>query len=118
MSTAAEIIACIESHRFDTSVEERLQNGIEEALTRGEIAFTREHRLDDRSRVDFMAGSVAIEVKIDGPASAVLRQLHRYAGHPQVEVLLLVTTKARHTSMPPELAGKPVFVCWLKGSTL
>ncbi len=64
-----------------------------------------------------LAGGIGIEVKVAGSPPEVGRQLRRYAAFPQIEALLLVTTRARHLRMPTEIAGKPVRVAWLSGVT-
>jgi hypothetical protein len=68
-------------------------------------------------RVDFFYGGVAIEVKVDGSTSEVTAQLQRYALHPSVREILLVTTRSRHT-VPAELGGKPVTVLLLRKHAL
>ena len=99
--------------------ERELQERIAVALARatgipgGVDDVTREHRLDARSRPDFLvwtgaATGIAVEVKIAGSPQDVLRQLLRYAEHPAVSGVLLVTTRSRHRGIvPAELLGKP-----------
>jgi len=72
----------------------------------------REHRLTDKDRPDFFAPSegIAVELKTQGSRASVLRQLNRYATHPDVKVLCLVTSKANLTKMPASLKGKPLYV--------
>jgi hypothetical protein len=63
-------------------------------------------------RADIMVGRVAIELKVQGTARAVLDQLTRYAEDETVTSVILVTTSARHR-MPISLAGKPLHVVHL-----
>lgn len=63
---------------------------------------TREHRLDDESRIDFTVEHEGrlwgIECKTQPHGADVLRQLTRYALH--VDVLVLVSTKAVRLPYP------------------
>ena len=77
-----------------------------------------EMRLGARDRLDAWVQvgpvrneGIAVEVKIQGSASSVLRQLYRYAQHDDVRGVLLVTAEARmQAAVVPGLtmAGKPV----------
>lgn len=60
-------------------------------------------------RVDFLIDRVGIELKVDGSWAAVLRQLDRYAASPDLDALVLVTTRRSIArEMPPLLRGKPL----------
>ena len=99
--------------------EDDLQAGIEAALAEVGVAAAREVRLSDRvSRIDLLAGSVGIEVKVAGGWASVVRQLTRYAACSEIESLILVTSRAKHLNMPEQLHGKPVHVVSLIGSGL
>lgn len=75
--------------------------------------YSAEHRLDDRSRLDFMVwtsadAGIAVEIKIVGSPQTILRQLFRYAEHPAVTGVLLVSTRAKHRGIVPDvIVGKP-----------
>jgi hypothetical protein len=60
-------------------------------------------------RIDFMVGSVGIEVKVGFSWADVVTQLHRYAQSQMITDLILVTTRMLHT-MPGRMNGKPVTV--------
>lgn len=105
--------------------EDALQRAIERVLGLAAIddsprfAFEREVRLNEDDRIDFMFGDgLGLEVKIDGSLADVTRQLHRYAQAEQVRELLLVTTRARHLSLPLEFNGKRLSTLYLIGSSL
>lgn len=115
--TAERIAAVIKGHRYRYADESHLQEGIAGALAAAGIPAAREVRLAGSDRIDFMAGSLGIEVKIGGQSAAVARQLGRYAKYGQVAELMLVTTRARHRDMPREIGGKPVHVVLLSGIT-
>ncbi len=88
---------------FQWTTEAELQAALAAALDDFAVYPEREVSLSDgRSRVDLMAGGVAIEVKTAGGWADVLRQLTRYAKCPEVRSLVLVTTKAQHTELIPE----------------
>ena len=103
--------------------ERDLQEAIANALT-GQLPpgvhAAREHVLTKRDRLDFLVGynpmwtatplGTAIEVKIDGSLSDLTRQLFRYAEHPAISGLLVVTTRSRHRALPPLILGKPIAV--------
>lgn len=89
--------------------EESLQEAIHEALTANGIPSVREVKLPGTlGRIDLMSGKIGIEVKVDGQTNSVTRQLMRYSRAPQIEELILVTTRAKHRDIPPALNGKPV----------
>lgn len=106
------IHALVASGRFDLTTEQATQAGIERLLLMeyAPSLISREHRLGPGDRPDFLvAGAIVVEVKghrhQQGP---VLRQLGRYAAYPEVEAILLATSRAMR--MPAELGGKPVAV--------
>lgn len=106
---ASAIGAAVSSVRFRWTCEKDLQDGIELALGAAGIDFDREHDLGKAGRVDFMVGRSALEVKTQGSRWAVLRQLLRYAEHPDVDEVVLVTTSMK-LDVPKRLAGKPARV--------
>lgn len=74
----------------------------------------REARLSARDRVDFLVHAyeppaIALEVKVRGArVAATLAQLARYAEHPDVGALVLLTGKAG--AWPDAVGGKPLRV--------
>lgn len=50
----------------------------------------------------------AVEVKVAGSVAEVERQLARYARHPEIAGLVLVSTRVRHAEVARYLAGKRV----------
>lgn len=90
-----------------------MQAAVGEVLRDAGISVLPEFRLGAEDRVDFWCWNlgVAVECKVDGSPTEVLRQLTRYAKHECVKALVLVTSKARLSSLiPGELEGKPVMV--------
>lgn len=94
----------------------------EASIGRPITSVRREVRLDQHNRIDFVIDvelvPVGVEVKIHSSRADVVRQLTRYAAFPEIQELLLVTTKAIHHNIPTELNGKPVVLCSLVGAAL
>ncbi len=111
------IAGLIGGHRYRYRDELQLHDGIGQVLAEAGVIVAAEARLSGRDRIDFLAGTVGIEVKVAGTAAAVVRQLRRYAASPRVEALILVTNRARHRAMPDQSGGKRVRVVWLSGVT-
>lgn len=111
LSKVEGVIAAIQSYRFTFDNELELQAGIAQAFTAKNIPFTREARLGDDLKIDFMVPEgIGIEVKIKGSPSDVARQLLSYANRPEVVCLVLVTAKIGLGKLPLELLGKRLFV--------
>jgi hypothetical protein len=109
----------IESYRFNIGTELELQDGIERVLSRQyETVPVRRDVKIGKDRIDFVVGSIGIEVKIGGTLSALTRQIHRYIQDETLHGLLVVTTKSGHRQMPEAINGKPVRVLYLMGSLL
>lgn len=108
--TGAEVAELLRSHRYRFNDERELQDGIELALRATGVAYEREVRLEATSRIDFMVKDVGIEVKIAHSATALLRQLHRYAQIPAIRELVVVTRRLHHAQLPDTLGGKPLHV--------
>jgi hypothetical protein len=104
--TARELKKLLAGYRFDCATEQALQDGIETALA--DVPHEREKALSPKDRPDFMVGSVAVEVKVGGGLSALIRQLHRYASHDCVSEILVVTSRLRLANLPNWLNGKRV----------
>lgn len=106
----------ISGPRFHWRGEKDLQDGIEFVLRGESIGYEREHKLGSLGVIDFLVGRVGVEVKIKGQASSVIAQLKRYASHPEVDELLLVTGRMQLTRMPDHIDGVPLHVVALTGS--
>lgn len=98
----------LEGVRFDLHNEKVLQSQVADRLTAEGLDFAREVRLSPAHIIDFMVGSVGVEIKIRRPgnsAKAVYMQCLAYCGHHQVQALLLLTNYM--LGLPPDLSGKP-----------
>lgn len=106
---ASELIAVLRRSRFRFGTELSLQNDLESLLQELEVPHVRERRLGSGA-IDFLAGEIGLECKVDGSAGVVLRQLLRYAGFDEVKVIVLVTSRSTHRWEVSELNGKPFYV--------
>lgn len=106
--STAELLALLRAARVDLSNEKRAQATLAEAISLAGVAVEREVRLSPSDVVDFMAGDVAIEVKLRGARKKeVYRQLLRYAAHDRVQVLVLVSNLSM--GLPETIGGKDVY---------
>lgn len=111
-----DVVAAVNAWQYNHDDEYQLQDGIAAALDAAGIPYTREHRLTTKDRVDFLAGNVGIEVKVAGDKLALARQLQRYAHHPDIEHLVVVTTRRAHRGVHDAVFdGVPVHVVHLLG---
>lgn len=79
------------------------------ALREADIPFLHEEHLAPRCRIDFLAGTVGIEVKKGRPQRGqLLRQMERYARSPRVKSLVVLVERA--ADLPGEILGKPCVV--------
>jgi hypothetical protein len=109
-------LQCLRSYAILSGTEAELQDALARVLTAEDIVFEREKILSPENRVDFYLPTwrCALEVKIAGSPTEVLRQLQRYAAVPTVDRLALVTRRVRLVSLPHDVGGKPltVFALW------
>lgn len=105
----------VRSYRYLAGTEDELQRMLAQTLEREGITFQREYDLGATGRIDFYLPrwNAGLEVKIDGSAQAVLRQLHRYSGA-ALDALVLVTRRARQGTLPDAIGTMPlhVLVLW------
>jgi hypothetical protein len=99
----------------------KLHEAMASVLEQAGFPFTREYALDAKNRADFWLDGIVIEVKIDGPLAAALRQCDRYINLPQVKGVLLASTQ-RWADAPlvkrPEWGGKPFMMVKLGRQSL
>jgi len=106
--TLAAILGAFERYQLRFGSEAELQDAIADVLEREWIAFAREVSLNPRQRLDFLCGSVAIEVKTRGSLSDLTRQVHGYLEDDRVEALVVVTSRSRLCQLPGSMRGKVV----------
>ncbi len=93
--------------RFNFGNEKVFQEQVAAVLSSHGFDLRREVKLSEKDRVDFMLGTIAMELKLKGSQEVHLRQLRRYCKIEQVTSVCLVSPKVRF--LPNELAGKPVY---------
>ena len=113
--TAVSAVSDLLAHYQIMGVAESVvQNQIERALRQEGVSFEREVELAPGDRIDFMVGSIGIEVKTKGT-----RQLARYVSNDRVEGIILAATSRRILkSVPDEITGMPVTKHLLQGRLL
>lgn len=110
----ARRIACrIERFRIDVSTEAAANRSIRDALESDGIICEAEVRLTPKDRIDLLAGTVGIEVKVAGSRRDVARQLERYAASDRIEALVLATGIGWPKNGPVAFHGKSLFVASL-----
>jgi hypothetical protein len=114
--TVENLLSMLASWQLRFSTEATLQSDIEIVLSSEGVEHHREVQLSKKDIIDFVVGRVGIECKIDGPRTAVLSQLSRYAQHDSVDELLLVTSRASHRLLHGlTLNEKSIHVLWIGG---
>lgn len=104
---------------YEWTTEAELQQAIWDVLPI-RFAAERERALSRRDRPDFIVTVdghlVAIEVKVAGARSAVLRQLGRYAEHDSIAAIILASgRRVLAAGIPEVIHTKPVLSIHLGG---
>jgi len=110
MSNVQAIIGALTSIRICAQPEEyEIHAEIARALDAAGVEYIHEHKLLPGRRIDFVCGSVGIEVKKSRPAAAQLRaQLQRYLE--ETELTAMIVVLQRPCRLPDTICGKPVHV--------
>ena len=113
--TARELAQRLARYRFPVSVERAMQDAVESALRAEKLEFRREVTRG-ADRIDFVVGSVGVELKVKGSVADLVRQLERYSAWDDLTELLLVTTRGHHLAVPATIGGKRVLVHVVRGA--
>lgn len=113
--TIDSIIEALNGYKIPFAKESEMQRTIEKILKAEAIPHYREFAFNPKDRIDFLVGKIGIECKVDGSKHAVARQLLRYAEQPEIESLLLITSRATHTFPSNVLLGKEFRVYRISG---
>lgn len=107
---AERILTAISVIRMPPMPEEyRIHEEIASALQSSGIDYIHEAKLGPGCRVDFLCGSIAIEVKKGRPQAAPLKkQLYRYLQFDNVSSIILVLQKP--CALPEAINGKNVHI--------
>lgn len=96
-AAVAVLAATIPQYRLAYGDEIRLHAQLEEVITRAlpDEPLEREYALGAAGRIDVYlpALRLGLEVKVKGGPSAVQRQLQRYLAAPEIEHLVLITSR-------------------------
>ena len=97
----------IQRYNYVYENETELQDQIETVLKDFNVLYSREHKLDDKSRIDFYLPKekIGIEIKVKSGANVVSDQLARYAKCDQIEQLILITTRMAHVQLQGTMYG-------------
>lgn len=120
-TVAKHIDRILGGHRFRCVNEAELQDAMAKALSRAGLPFERERILEGAGRVDFFLPGpprIALEVKVDGAWMAVARQVARYAASPDVDEVILASTRMAHGSIPGLLGGKRIHFAYVNTGAL
>lgn len=104
------ILDALRSIRIGAQPEEfEIHEAVSRALDAAGIAYAHEYKLLPGRRIDFVCGSIGIEVKKSRPASAQLKaQLARYLQDTQLTAMIVVLQKP--CALPETICQKPVYV--------
>lgn len=116
---AAELSDLLARYRISGMSEAVVQKQIERVLTQEGVEFCREVEIAPGDRIDFMVGTVGVEVKTKGTRSQIIRQLARYVRNERVEEIILAASSRRIlVSVPDEITGMPITKHLLQGGLL
>ena len=108
--TAEQVLLALTAIRAPQAQDEYDLHGLTaDALQRADIEFRHEAPLAPRCRIDFLCGTVGIEIKRGRPERrAVEKQLRRYAGTGRLTALILLSEKTS-PALPGFVDGIPVY---------
>lgn len=113
-ATATEIVTLLRGARMRYRNERDVQNGLADLFEFKGWEATREAQLSPGERIDFLIDRIGVEVKIKGSTPHVIQQLDRYCDSGALNILVLVTSRAKHRSIAGYVRnGVPVVVARL-----
>lgn len=110
----------LRSYRLRFGNEQQLQDDIASVLAMTGFSYSREHRFNEKDRIDFFLDrdGIGIECKVEGSPSAVAQQCVRYADIDELHALILVSRRANHDLGVDAMRGKPFQFVWIAGGAL
>lgn len=102
------LLEALERIRMGPQPEEyEIHAAVAAALEEAGLAYTHECKLAPRCRIDFLCGSVGIEIKKGRPDSSRLKQqLARYLASDRLSCMVVVLQKP--CALPASIQNKPV----------
>ena len=109
MMTAEQVLAALMAIRAPQAQDEYDLHGlVAQALQEADISFRHEAPLAPRCRIDFLCGSVGVEIKRGRPDRLpVEKQLRRYAETGKLGAIILLSEKTL-PDLPGFAGGVPV----------
>ena len=106
--TMAQVAAALMELRQPIAMYETdLHACVGQRLTAAGLPFVHEAKIAKGCRIDFLVGTVGVEIKKGKPSAATLAaQLQRYAACDAVDGLIVITEKS--VRLPETILGKPV----------
>jgi len=115
-ATPAEVARLVGARRYGYNDEVSLHALLAEVLEGAGMTVRREVRLTPRDRIDLLVDTVGVEVKVaNTPVDNLEAQCKRYLRCPEVESLVVVTTRSQHRALPLVILGQHVHVVYLGG---
>lgn len=110
MNDVSAILDALSTLRIAPQPEEyEIHREIERALDDAGISYIHEYKIMPGRRIDFLCGSIGIEVKKSRPDAARLKQqLTRYLDGTCISVMIVVLQKP--CRLPDTICSKPVYV--------
>lgn len=113
------ILSTLHKKRFSLVIEKKLQNELKSVFEMRGLKFRKEYRLpdtDNRDIPDFFfcddpenpGKGIVVEAKLKANKMAIYKQCKRYAEHPDVIAIILITNTS--LGFPETIQGKPCFV--------
>ena len=108
------VMGALEPLRIGAAMEEaELHEQAARAFEAAGLAALHEARIGLHCRIDFLVGSIGVEIKKNRPQrTPLIQQLTRYASCPQVEQLLVLAP--RGVNLPEKISGKKVTMMGLE----
>lgn len=112
--TMAALVACLKTMKAPPASQElKIHALVADTLTQGGFSPQHEARLGPRARVDFLVGSIGIEVKRGRiQPKPLTAQVRRYLAFDALSGLIVVSESGR--PLPAVIDGKPVVVITLQ----
>lgn len=99
------VVDALKGKRLSMHDEKACQEEIAAALKKKNIPFQREVRVEG-GVIDFKVGATGVEVKLQGSAAGIRRQVNRYAADDRLDGIVLMTAKP--VGITSLMRGKPV----------
>jgi hypothetical protein len=100
----------LRAYRARPQNELDIQLGLAAIFDEHGVVYQREVVLTQKDRIDFLVGTLGIEIKLQGSRHQVFQQLTRYLAHERIGEVMLFTTKSQLRVMPTHHGQKRIHV--------